>query len=305
MAALTHSAGAADCAAAAVKTPAADSPEAAFLIRLKNTLGTPALREALEPAGAWSYLRFQENPVELIKSWNAVPKEEIPALAERLLMLNDPLAARLAVTMAGADESHPKVRQAWLDKALMLFPKDPELLMARAVALSQRDSAAARSAFEEAMRGFTSLAPFPRQSDPLWCGLVDYSEGERSEPWRVAAIVGFAERVNPRMLPRTWVQALERGLAEPARFAELKPLAPAALTLAKYRGAWPAGMGPDYFPWTAAVEAMAGAGDTKAAAQVAEAALRGFGGTLKNADPSLGPAFAVRPWEPGGGALNG
>ncbi len=277
----------------------------ALVARFTRMLKDPVTRATLEPAGAISNLRFQTDPDTFGAAWSKVPAGEKPAVAEALMALRDPLAARLAITIAGADESAPEIRQVWLDRALALFPKDPELLMARAVALSQRDRAAARSAFEEAMRGFTSLAPFPRQSDPLWCGLVDYSEGERSEPWRVAAIVGFAERVNPRMLPRTWVQALERGLAEPARFAELKPLAPAALTLAKYRGAWPAGMGPDYFPWTAAVEAMAGAGDTKAAAQVAEAALRGFGGTLKNADPSLGPAFAVRPWEPGGGALNG
>lgn len=304
IAALTHAAGAADPAEPIAKTLAAYSPEASFFIRLKDTLGTPALRKALEPAGAWSYLRLQENPIDLVKSWRAVRKEEIPALAEQLLTLSDPLAARLAVSIAGADESLPEVRKAWLEKALVLFPEDPELLMSRAVDLASADGVAARSAFEEAMRGFTSLAPFHRESGPLWCGLGDYSEGERAEPWMVAAIVGFAERVNPPMLPRSWVQVLEKTLADPARMTGIKPLSPAALTLSKYRGPWPSGMGPDHFPWTAAVEAMAGAGETKAAAQVAEAALRGFGGTLKNADPSLGPAFAVRPWEPGGGALD-
>lgn len=209
---------------------------------VRRLLADPARRAPLEISGAISVRveladRRPNDHLGAVLAGMSYKAPDVKRAVEALLDFRDPLAARLAVTLA--EKSREGSGEEILKRALTLFPDDPDLLLADAAGPGQqpRDPAARREAFVRGLAQMKSLIsispPYPGALSELWCGRQlswDGNPGSAREvsPEEVAAIVAFVRRTGARQLPAGWDEALQHFFRVPGGATRLLD-APATL----------------------------------------------------------------------------
>lgn len=132
--------------------------------------------------------------------------EEFPELCRLLVQENDPLAARLAVCLAGRSNDPAGKQPALLRESLAKFPDDPELLLARAFCDPEAAPEDARLAFHRALRLLTAM---PQDADDgtrtVWCGMNPLRSAEPASAGEIAAA---AMKLQPGTLPAAWLSVV-------------------------------------------------------------------------------------------------
>lgn len=250
----------------------------------------PEFQRTLEPVGAMG--RFMtpssSNSSAFQTRLREMEEEEIPAFAQRLLEAKDPLAARLAVCVAGGGKRY-KEGADWARKALESVPDDPEILLALAARLDAKDPEA-RSAFLRALERIKVFHVPQEKEGWSWCGIQSNTRWSDAEV--ADAIAAFAERVKPPVLPIDWARTLESAIINREELAKLKNVQSVVLAAVRYRKPWREGEG-DHPGWMSVLEALTAAGKAETAAVVAETLLSHPEGSLGRPGEFSEPAF---PW---------
>lgn len=258
-------------------------------------IGDPTTRKQLEPAGVMADMLRKGGRGAFQLTVQRTPPAAYPATAELLLKERDPLAARMAVILI-ARQSQPELTAQWLQRALAVFPEDPELLLAQASLESAQGEVTetGRAAFRRGLASLGKMMPFEVETMTAWCGI---SGGQMpSDAETVRALAAFIERSQPDSLPESWINALESPLHDARELQRLtKPeLRSGLLALVRFKDGWRTGSN-----WMPLLDGLIQAGRKEAAATAAEALLSLAKGSLRSSGDPTEPA---PPWNHSSGS---
>ena len=141
-------------------SPADAAAAAQVAAELAALWADPSSAAALEPVGSFQLLMNREDlPAVAAAKWDT--EASWRALVDALLARGDRLSVRAALQwMLWKDDS------LWLDRAVAMFPDDPEILLTKA--MKNPDSPGARELFLRGLSLTKQMAPLMKQGGYLW-----------------------------------------------------------------------------------------------------------------------------------------
>ncbi len=277
-----------------LKKKARDTAEAMHAIFLQILANTEH-RKALEPLGAMKvWLTTSEASEAFLLGTQKLTMLSASETAELLLASSDPLSARMALHLISIH--HPSETQAaWLARALVRFPHDPEILIASAILGHSNDKTtpASNQALRQGFAHTTELIRFEKDTVPYFCGIN--ASGVVRDGESAYILSSYVEKGQPATLPSSWIKGLERVLLDRAELEKMTDdtAQSIAAVVGRFQPPFERGQG-SYQGWLSRLDTLCQAGREKVAIATAEGLLSQAKGTLSS---PYGPDEPAPPWE--------